>query len=433
MPPEFATFPLWAIVPGDPPTCACGDPKCRAIGKHPKHPYSQLGKGEQIAGQRGDGVGIATGERSGVFVLDFDSEEALEAMERDPTRPLPATYTVKTARGRHLYFRQPAGVRVKNSASELAPGVDVRGDGGFACGPGTVHKSGAIYTAVDPDAPIVDAPEWLLSWEGLARKERGEGSELDADENTAAWTLTTDDPRWRDRVALAAEKIASWPLPDTGEKGVRWRLCQFLTIDCALPVDVARDLLYADGYPDRCADWDEYHVVHSLKRALRNESDRVPGSVDMAGFQAKAEAFLAQQTEATREAKAVPVTEDAPHEYTFDPCNVVRELQYVEAEDGSKKAKKPYKPDFDEIVFDLNTEKDWAGVFRYNEFDNKIYAFRPPFRLKAEMGSARIMASDVSGLRVWFLNQKLASVKKEDVVDAVDMVAHANPYHPVRS
>src|SRR5258708_23774545 len=54
-------------------------------------------------------VGIATGERSGVFVLDVDGEAGEASLIDLETTfgKLPQTYEVETSRGRHLYFAQP--------------------------------------------------------------------------------------------------------------------------------------------------------------------------------------------------------------------------------------------------------------------------------------------------------------------------------------
>jgi hypothetical protein len=103
--------------------------------------------------------GLATGPDSGVFVVDVDNEEALRALNR--LGKLPRTYTVKTARGRHLYFAYPPNAKVKGSASKLSPGLDVRGDGGFVVFPPSVHPSGAVYSELDSSEPA-PAPKWLL-------------------------------------------------------------------------------------------------------------------------------------------------------------------------------------------------------------------------------------------------------------------------------
>src|ERR1700758_4094114 len=80
-------------------------------------------------------LGIATGAISGIFVVDIDGDgdddgEVELRKLTDQHGALPPTVEVITARGRHLYFKHPA-VLVRNSAGKVAPGIDVRGDGGF--------------------------------------------------------------------------------------------------------------------------------------------------------------------------------------------------------------------------------------------------------------------------------------------------------------
>lgn len=85
-------------------------------------------------------VGIATGQ--GLVVLDVDmkdgkdGERSLRLLEM-LFEELPATRQVRTpSGGRHLYFRTDR--RLGNSASRIADGVDLRGEGGFVVGPGSV-------------------------------------------------------------------------------------------------------------------------------------------------------------------------------------------------------------------------------------------------------------------------------------------------------
>jgi len=80
------------------------------------------------------GVGVATGR--GLFVVDVDAKnggiESFALLED----MLPHTLRVRTpSGGLHLYFRGRAPVR--NSASKIAAGIDVRGEGGYVVGPGT--------------------------------------------------------------------------------------------------------------------------------------------------------------------------------------------------------------------------------------------------------------------------------------------------------
>ncbi|MGW2015865.1 bifunctional DNA primase/polymerase [Streptomyces sp. NPDC001927] len=61
---------------------------------------------------------------------------------------LPATVTVLTpSGGRHLWLTGPPDVVVPNSASRLAPGIDIRGAGGYLVGPGSVTAKGAYRLA----------------------------------------------------------------------------------------------------------------------------------------------------------------------------------------------------------------------------------------------------------------------------------------------
>jgi putative DNA primase/helicase len=108
-------------------------------------------------------VGLATGWE--FFVLDIDTKSGgmawLEANE------LPTTHEATTGSGgKHLLYRMPAGVIVQNSAGLIAPGVDVRGVGGYIVAAPSVHPNGTPYTWLDcddvPEGSCADAPIWLL-------------------------------------------------------------------------------------------------------------------------------------------------------------------------------------------------------------------------------------------------------------------------------
>ncbi len=101
-------------------------------------------------------IGIPTGERSGILALDVDLDkggfESLEALTGEAS--LPDTYTVRTGGGgAHFYFSYPPGSNVRNSAGKLAPGLDIRGEGGYVIAPPS-HTTGP-YTVLSggPLAP----------------------------------------------------------------------------------------------------------------------------------------------------------------------------------------------------------------------------------------------------------------------------------------
>lgn len=113
------------------------------------------------------GVGIATGAVSGLVVLDIDpghgGDGSLAEFEQRHGA-LPDTVEALTGGGgRHLYFRHPGGF-VPNRTC-LAPGIDLRGDGGLVIAPPSVHPSGRRYiweVSHHPDDVAVAAmPGWL--------------------------------------------------------------------------------------------------------------------------------------------------------------------------------------------------------------------------------------------------------------------------------
>lgn len=100
-------------------------------------------------------VGVPTGEASGFDVLDLDYRHGAAAWEEANLQRLPETRVHETqSGGRHLLFIHAPGVR--NSAGEIAPGVDVRGEGGYVIMP---PSSGYSVIA---DAEAAHWPDWLL-------------------------------------------------------------------------------------------------------------------------------------------------------------------------------------------------------------------------------------------------------------------------------
>jgi len=113
-------------------------------------------------------IAIVTGAVSGLVVLDVDpkhgGEQSLVELERR-FGPLPQTITAVTGGGgRHFYFAHP-GDEVRNRAG-LAPGIDLRGDGGLVVAPPSLHPSGRHYAwmaGCDPATlPPSAMPPWLL-------------------------------------------------------------------------------------------------------------------------------------------------------------------------------------------------------------------------------------------------------------------------------
>ncbi|MFE4176538.1 bifunctional DNA primase/polymerase [Streptomyces sp. NPDC056909] len=77
-----------------------------------------------------------------------DSMAALQQLALQHLFTLPETVVVLTpSGGRHIWLTGPPNVVVPNSAGRLAPGIDVRGAGGYLVGPGSVTARGAYRPA----------------------------------------------------------------------------------------------------------------------------------------------------------------------------------------------------------------------------------------------------------------------------------------------
>lgn len=87
-----------------------------------------------------------------------DSAAALRQLALRHLFTIPETVTVITpSGGRHLWLTGPSDVVVPNSASRLAPGIDIRGAGGYLVGPGSVAAHGA-YRLAPGSAELAPAP-----------------------------------------------------------------------------------------------------------------------------------------------------------------------------------------------------------------------------------------------------------------------------------
>lgn len=155
----------------------------------------------------GNGVGVATGPESGIWVLDIDvkhgyngfaSLRELCARYGCGTEPFERTMCVRTASGgAHVYFRwdeasgTEGGVR-NDSSGKLGEGLDVRGIRGYVRAPG-VGAYAIVERGGVKSVRITAAPEWLVP---LCKKRRSAPSE----------TATNADVRAK-----------------TGAAGVKWR------------------------------------------------------------------------------------------------------------------------------------------------------------------------------------------------------------------
>ena len=104
-------------------------------------------------------IAIPTGKINNLIVVDVDIKNGQPGMDwlNENSEALPQTRTHKTrSGGLHLLFRPPAEVEIRNSASRVAPGVDVRGEGGYVIIPPSDGYQ--VADATDP----AEMPRWLI-------------------------------------------------------------------------------------------------------------------------------------------------------------------------------------------------------------------------------------------------------------------------------
>jgi hypothetical protein len=125
-------------------------------------------------------IGVATGP-SGLLVIDLDQpkdgetvpepwnsrgvscgRDVLDQLAANAGHVLPRTWTVSTpSRGQHLYYRQPDGTELGNTAGRLGWKIDTRGNGGYVVGAGSVVH-GRRYRADVIRRPAI-LPDWITA------------------------------------------------------------------------------------------------------------------------------------------------------------------------------------------------------------------------------------------------------------------------------
>lgn len=108
-------------------------------------------------------IGLNCG-KSGLVVVDLDKRAAHDGLAEWASLLAKQRLTIRTSTsltgggGQHLLFKAPEGVKIGNSAGRLAPGIDIRGDGGYVVLPPSIHPSGKPYAWSDNSASIEPLP-----------------------------------------------------------------------------------------------------------------------------------------------------------------------------------------------------------------------------------------------------------------------------------
>lgn len=160
--------------------CSCSEgTNCRKPGKHPR-----TWKGHKDATTNPDiilkwwtnspdaNIGIVTGKKTGIFVLDIDykygGEYSLEELKDDYRNTLKdyydceGTLTAYTGSGgRHLIYKHPI-YEIKSSESIIGLGLDIKGEESYIVAPPSNHWSGGTYYWHGVNTEITEAAGWLI-------------------------------------------------------------------------------------------------------------------------------------------------------------------------------------------------------------------------------------------------------------------------------
>ena len=241
-------FPLWKPIPfRNNFFCSCGrGSRCDNPAKHPMARLAPNGLNDATADldrvrhlwdcAPEANIGIACS--IDCVVLDLDPRHGGDAALVDLQQrhgEMPVTWQATTGGGgSHYYFR--AETEVRNSASKIGPGIDVRGAGGYVVAPPSLHVSGNRYAwksgRSPADVTLSVMPKWLVeaaqstkagkiatpaaTWRELVRNGVGEGQRNDAITRLSGHLLRRNiDP------VVALEMVATWnavrckpPLPE---------------------------------------------------------------------------------------------------------------------------------------------------------------------------------------------------------------------------
>lgn len=175
----------WPVFPLHNPIgamCSCGALGCDKTGKHPRvtaWPEKATTDAEIIrqwwAQWKDANIGVVTGSRSGIVVLDVDprngGHETLEQLIAG-IGELPPSLRVRTGgEGQHLIFSNPSH-QIEQGSNKLGPGIDVKGDGGYVVAPPSLHQSGKQYKWIgNPSAtPLAELPQAVIERIGRVAK-----------------------------------------------------------------------------------------------------------------------------------------------------------------------------------------------------------------------------------------------------------------------
>ncbi len=364
-------------------------------------------------------VGVPTGDESGLAVLDVDPKAGGLAWLAANEHRLPVTRRVHTRSGGfHLYFRTAPGLRC--SASAIAPGVDIRGNGGYVI---AWDLSGYPVEHADD---LAAWPEWLTAAAGSSRAQvtaNRDAADLAPPSVVAVVALLEQFPNPADatrddyvRVMMGAKGCidglsAAGKLEPLDEQAIADAAIAWA---CRWPG--------SPGYAAEEAKWESDFATRSAPlagwRTLLTAAARF--GVNTAGARAEgaADEFWAVSAPVSAPVPAAPEEEE--------PGAWKSMLQLTEK--GFARA------NLLNARVALRHAPEWRGVLAHNVFaDRVIMLAAPPWVARSAPFQPRALTDDDATRTAIFLQGEGVQVSAPVALEAAVSVALETPFDPVRS
>lgn len=275
----FAVVILHHLVGAGVCSCSRGTDCGKSAAKHPRlKDWQKIGHAEPARVARwwekypGSNVGLAMGGQARLVALDVDGAagRASLALLEAKYSALPRTLTSRSGRedgGEHRLFVVPPSLdlaAIKNRASKLAPGLDVRAEGGQIVVSPSIHLSGRPYTWID-ESPIAELPRWLFDLaapppEPLPPpppRAPSSGGSVDALDRASSY-LATMDPA----------------ISGSGGHQALWRAAVAMVRGFDLAAGAALALLEREYNPRCQPPWSKRELQHKVENAARAQLPR---------------------------------------------------------------------------------------------------------------------------------------------------------------
>lgn len=152
---------------------------CNPLNKRPLTEHGHLEASTEVMKIRGwwakwpqAMVGMPTGSRSGLFVLDVDQDptrdkygvQSLADAGHDIAELMDTATAQSASGGFHFFFKFDPAKPVSNARGKLPKWIDVRGEGGYVVMAGSKTSDGRYYAWLNPidESPAEAAPDWLM-------------------------------------------------------------------------------------------------------------------------------------------------------------------------------------------------------------------------------------------------------------------------------